>query len=413
MSEVEFGSALAEIALLLGIAFVVGSIFDRVRVPRILAALFVGMGAHLVLGAPDPSAPLGEILGLLGQLGVLWLLLLIGLEIDPREMSNMGGDIVLLTVFNTVVPFLFGFGFMLALGYGVFLSLFIGMTRMPTAEAVVVPILDEFGMVNTRVGRFVVGAGVLDDLVEVVLVVVASVWIGTTAAGTGGSLGTAIEHDVVDVVGGGAAFALVAYAAYRWILPFLATWTRGRPRELLLLSSVTLFALGGLAQLVGLGLVVGALVTGIVLRPTVDGGEPGRLGVRAAIDLGAYGFFGPLFFLWVGRSVDLAGMVEAPWLAIGLFSAAFFGKLLGAWLLVPFGRATREEALATGIGLNARLTTEIIVAQLLLGAGIIDDQIFTALVAASGLSTLLVPPLFAVVLDRWGPSLESAGAVAG
>ncbi len=413
MSEVEFGKALAEIALLLGIGFALGTAFDRVRVPRILASLFVGMGAHLVIGNPDPSSPVGSILGLLGQLGVLWLLLLIGLEVDLKEMSRMGGDIILLTVLNTTVPFLLGFGFMVSLGYGVFLSLFIGMTRMPTAEAVVVPILDEFGMVNTRVGRFIVGAGVLDDVIEVILVVVTSVWIGTVAAGNQGPISATIEHDISDVLIGGVAFAVAAYTAYRWLLPFLASWTHRKPRELLLLSSVTLFALGGLAQYVGLGLVVGALITGVVLRPTVDGDRPERSAVRNAIDLGAYGFFGPIFFLWVGLSVDLSGMLKAPWLAVGLFSAAFFGKLIGAWLLVPFGRATKREALATGVGLNARLTTEIIVAQLLLTAGIINDQLFTALVAASGLSTLLVPPLFAIMLDRWGPSLRPAETAAG
>jgi len=405
MSEAEFGKALAEVALLLAGAFALGTLLDRVRVPRILAALFLGMGAQVIIGTPASSEPFGSILDLLGRLGVLWLLLLIGLEVDLKGMARMGVDIVLLTVLNTLVPFLLGFGFMLSLGYGVFLSLFIGMTRMPTAEAVVVPILDEFDMVNTRVGRFIVGAGVLDDVVEVLLVVVTSVWIGAHAS-SANSATVSIEHDITGILVGGIAFAVAGYVAYRWVLPALASWTHGKAAELLLLSAVALFALGGFAQLAGLGLVVGALITGVALRPTLDGDAADRRAVRDAIDLGAYGFFGPIFFLWVGMSVDLSGMVKAPWLAIGLFAAAFFGKLIGAWLLVPLGHATTKEALAAGIGLNARLTTEIIVAQLLLTAGIIDAQLFTALVAASGLSTLLVPPLFAVVLDRWGSILR-------
>jgi len=54
---------------------------------------------------------------------------------------------------NTTVPFLMGMGVMLALGYGWLMAFVIGLTRMPTAEAVIVPILDEFKLIRTRVGE--------------------------------------------------------------------------------------------------------------------------------------------------------------------------------------------------------------------------------------------------------------------
>jgi len=87
-------------------------------------------------------------LAFLADLGVLFLLFYIGLQIDLKEMLNQSGDIIRLTVLNTLVPFLMGMAVMLALGYGWLMALVIGLTRMPTAEAVIVPILDEFKLIR-------------------------------------------------------------------------------------------------------------------------------------------------------------------------------------------------------------------------------------------------------------------------
>jgi len=114
----------------------------------------------------------------LAQLGVLFLLFFIGRQIDLKEMRSLSRDIVWATALNTMVPFLLGVVVMLALGYGWVVAFVIGLTCMPTAEAVIVPILDEFNMIRTRVGGFIVGAGVLDDVIEIFLIAFVSVWIG-------------------------------------------------------------------------------------------------------------------------------------------------------------------------------------------------------------------------------------------
>jgi len=79
----------------------------------------------------------------LADLGVLLLLFFIGLQIDMKEMRRQSDSIIWLTVLNTTLPFLLGTAVMLGLGYGWVLAFVVGLTRMPTAEAVIVPILDE------------------------------------------------------------------------------------------------------------------------------------------------------------------------------------------------------------------------------------------------------------------------------
>ncbi len=93
-------------------------------------------------------------------------------------------------------------------------------------------------------------------------------------------------------------------------------------------------------------------------------------------------------------------------LAIGIFLAATLGKLLGTLIMAPMKKLSILEGWTVGIGLNARLTTEIIVAKLLLDAHLIDTHLFTALVAAASLSTLVVPLLFTWLVRYRGAALR-------
>ncbi|HHQ14109.1 MAG TPA: cation:proton antiporter, partial [Chromatiales bacterium] len=276
----------------------------------------------------------------------------------------------------------------------------VGLTRMPTAEAVIVPILDEFQMVRTRVGAFIVGAGVLDDVIEVFLIAFVSVWIGEQTVGAASG-----EREAVTVAIGIGVFTVMALVSYHWILPLISGWLPRRPRNLILLTMLVLFAFGGLAEYSSLGIVVGAIVAGVLLRPVFN--RAGAAGERAtgAVRAFSYGFLGIVFFFWVGLSVDLGGMLAEPELALLLFLAAFLGKLAGIFLMVPLRKLTVREAWAVGIGLNARLTTEIIVAKLLLDAKLIDTHLFTALVAASSMSTVVVPLVFTLLVRWWGKQL--------
>ena len=397
MTELQLGELLLDLALLFGATYLLAGLLIKVRIPGILAALIIAMAVHYTpFGDCLLSTEFKIPLNFLSQLGVLFLLFFIGLQIDPAEMRRSSSDIVWLTILNTVFPFLFGMIVMLALGYGWMLAFVIGMTRMPTAEAVIVPILDEFQMIRTRIGTFIIGAGVLDDIIEVFLVAFVSVWIGEKA-GAGG---------MSTIFIGSVAFILLAWLNYRWLIALLIRWLPRRPRNLLLLSMVILFGFGGLSQYVELGMVVGAITAGVLMRPAYN--SLGRVGeqVTQAIQSVSYGFLGLIFFFWVGLNADLESMVREPTLAVLLFLAAFLGKLAGVFIMVPMKRLTWREAWTVGIGLNARLTTEIIVAQLLLSSSLIDIHIFTALIAASSVSTIVVPLLFAFLVRQWGDKLR-------
>ena len=402
MNDQLLGQFLLLLALLFGLTYILAGFLERLKIPGILAALFVAMGAHYTpIGDLLSQGTFYEIFTVLAELGVLFLLFFIGLQIDMGEMRSQSKNIILATVLNTVIPFAMGVGVMRYLGYDWIISFVVGLTRMPTAEAVIVPILDEFDLIKTKVGNYIVGAGVLDDVIEVFLIAFVSLWISDESG-----LVSSDSKEVLDLIIHVVIFIVAAWTVRKWILLPLSHWMKVKVANLILLTIIILFVFGGFAEYTDLGLVVGAIVAGMLMRPVFNASGDAGIQATKAVRAISYGFFGIIFFLWIGMSVDLSGMFKAPELAILLFLAAFIGKIIGIFLLVPAGKLNSKEAWTIGIGLNARLTTEIIVAKLLLDSHLIDTQLFTALVAASSVSTIVVPLLFSLMVSYWKEDLK-------
>lgn len=396
MNEIELGELLLSLSLVFALTYTLGYFLSKFRIPSILAALFVGIVlSYTPFSVFIHSVPSFEnTFSFLANLGVLFLLFYIGLQIELNEMKKSSSDIIWLTVLNTMIPFLFGVSAMLLYGYSWAIALVIGMTAMPTAEAVIVPILDEFKMIKTRVGTLIIGAGVLDDIIEVILVGIVSVWIGSK---TGESHG-----GITGLIVGIFAFILFSWIFYKWMPLIMKKWEPKNLSALMIFSLVVLFGFGGFGEYVELGMVVGAITAGVIMRPLFENEEKKGELLSSTTQTLSYGFFGVIFFFWVGFNADIEGFLQEPLLAIIIFLAATLGKLLGVFLMAAMKKINFKEAMIIGTGLNARLTTEIIVAQLLYSAAIIDIKLFTALVTASAFSTIIIPLLFSLLIRFWG-----------
>ncbi len=399
MNEIQLGEFLLSLSLVFALTYALGYFLSRFRIPSILAALFVGMALSYTPFFPFIHSVIAfeSVFSFLADLGVLFLLFYIGLQIELREMERSSTDIIWLTILNTIIPFIFGLLAMLFYGYGWAISLVIGMTRMPTAEAVIVPILDEFKMIKTRVGTFIIGAGVLDDIIEVILVGIVSIWIGSRAGETHGG--------IVGLVVGICSFFIISWILYKLIPVIMKKWEPRNQNALMVFSLVVLFGFGGFGEYVELGMVVGAITAGVIMRPLFENEEKKGELLSTTTQTLSYGFFGVLFFFWVGFNADMEGFLQEPLLAIILYFAGTFGKLFGVLLMVPMKKMRMKEAIIIGVGLDARLTTEIIVAQLLFSASIIDIQLFTALVAASSFTAITVPLIFSQLVRFWGKEI--------
>ncbi len=256
MVDSSIGELLLSMAVLFGATYLLAGFFQRLRIPAILGALFVAMAARYTpLGKALLSAPLYGHFDFLAQVGAMFLLFYIGTQIDIKKMKTMGSDIVWCTALNTMIPFLLGMAVMFGLGYGPMLAIVIGLTRMPTAEAVVVPILDDFNLIRSRVGALIVGVGTLDDVIEVFLVVIVSIWIGKKAMTINGEPWGLVLPLVLSLV----LFVFAVWLSRRWLISWLARWLPSKPQNLIMLSVLVLFGFGGGTEYGHMGMLIGAI----------------------------------------------------------------------------------------------------------------------------------------------------------
>jgi nucleotide-binding universal stress UspA family protein len=153
-----------------------------------------------------------------------------------------------------------------------------------------------------------------------------------------------------------------------------------------------------ITQFIGVHTVLGAFVAGVLV------GESPILSKHVDEQLRGLilAFFMPVFFGVSGLSTDL-GVLKDPTIAaiaFGVVILASFGKFAGAFLGGAIGGLTRPEALALGCGMNARGSTEIIVASIGLSMGALSQDLFTIIVAMAIVTTLAMPPMLRWALAR-------------
>jgi nucleotide-binding universal stress UspA family protein len=151
-------------------------------------------------------------------------------------------------------------------------------------------------------------------------------------------------------------------------------------------------------QLIGVNTVLGAFVAGILI------GESPILTRHIDEELRGLivALFMPVFFGLSGLNADLT-ILRSPdlaLLAVGLIAIASIGKFLGAFIGGTIGGLSRAESLALGCGMNARGSTEVIVATLGLSTGLLSQNLFTLIVAMAIITTTAMPTMLRWALKR-------------
>jgi K+:H+ antiporter len=149
---------------------------------------------------------------------------------------------------------------------------------------------------------------------------------------------------------------------------------------------------------IGVHTVLGAFVAGVLI------GESPILSKHIDEQLRGMilAFFMPVFFGVAGLSADLT-VLKDPQLALmalGLIAIASVGKFGGAFIGGKIGGLTRRESLALGCGMNARGSTEVIVATIGLSMGALSQNLFTMIVAMAVVTTMAMPPMLRWALRR-------------
>jgi len=379
------------LALIFISIFIIGRLLEKIRVPWIFAALLIG--ALLAFNNPFEMVTSSDPFILLANLGMYFLLFVIGFEIDLTKMKKMQTFILKSTFFIIFLEAFFGtLVIHFVFGYDLLISFIVALSFATVGEAILIPILDEFKIINTKLGQSIIGIGTLDDIIEIMLIIAVVFIVGT---GTNGHISISLTI--------GALFLLFGLAYGLTRLEEI-----GKKFKFINIDMLFLFVLFVFFLFLGVGELasaapVAALLAGIALKTFIP--EKRLKKVESEVKTMCYGFFAPIFFIWIGISIDIHYIIAFPLLVILIVVISSLAKLLGSYIT---GRKELgvKQSILLGIGLSVRFSTGIIIIKILLDNNIIGLELYSVLIASSVVFQFLVPILFSTFLARWEDVLD-------
>ncbi|MGE5281349.1 MAG: cation:proton antiporter [Chloroflexota bacterium] len=347
----------------------------RLGQPAILGEILAGIAiGPSILGLVEPDA----LLEVFAELGVVFLLFKVGLESRLAEMREVGGLALRVGALGVAVPFVAGFGLGQALGEGVDTNLFLGAALMATSAGIAAAVLRELGPSRQRAVRTILGAAVVDDILALILL---SAIVGISGDGVNlSAIGLLIVGAVVFV-------GVVAVAGSRLLGRYPTALTAPAFSTSGLLPAVLLcLGLAAIAGEVGLATIIGGFLAGMIVAETKEHNR-----VEEEIRP-LHAFFPPFFFAYIGIQVDLSALGSGGALALlaGITALAVLAKLFAGW--VGAAGMERRERQLVAFGMVPRGEVGIVVAGIGSTAGVIDAELFAAIVGMALLTTFLTPP---------------------
>ena len=395
------------LAAMLLVAIGLGAVARRLGIPAVVGEITGGLLlGPTILGrfAPDlfawlfPAAgPIPAARSALARVGMLFFIVTIGLDISVGELRRTGRRALAVGSVGTFVPLVLGFlmcyAFPAVIGVtpkDLFATaLFMGSILSLSANPVIARILMDMGLFRSDIGKTIMSATLVDDLVGWGLFAVLLAEFGPHAGGSGQA--AAILGRVVLFLGG---ILLVG----RLVLPRILRWARARlPYPSGVISCAVLFGLVGAAGSEHLGLhsFLGAFVVGIALADAFAA-DPRPFEIIGEF---SYAVFTPIFFVSLAISADFIAGFDA-WLVALITAVAFLGKISGVYLGGKMVGMDNRQALAVGCGLNARGILGIVMAAAAFDAGLIDLRLFVACVLMCVITTMAAGPALGAILGR-------------
>jgi Kef-type K+ transport system membrane component KefB len=342
----------------------------------------------------------------LANVGVLLLVFMAGMEIDPESLRAAfrgRGSWVAATGFG--VPLALGIIVAALFGLDRTRMVFIGLCVAITALPVSVRILMDLNQLHSSVGKRIISAAVANDVAALlVLGIILNVKAqGAAHQGFLVSIVLVLAKALIFMVG----FVVVSRVVRHYFArrrPFSAglmdrLLARLKGRESLFgITFLFVVAFAAFSQFLGLDFVIGAFFGSMLLSHEVLGVSNFENVQKTAANV-TMGFLGPIFFAAIGLEFDARTLRD--WrLASAILFVAFLGKILGGYVGGKLARLTGGESWALGVGLNGRGVMELVIADIAFQNSFIGEQLFTILVLMAVVTTFITPWLLKRAYDR-------------
>lgn len=367
--------------LIFGSAKILGEIAEHFRLPAIVGGLLAGI---LIGPSVLNLISYNELLHALAELGVMFLLFQVGLEIKAGDMLKVGRMALLVATLGVVLPFVLGWGLLLWAGHAQVEAIFMGAAMVATSVGITAEVLASKGLLSHQTSRVILAAAVIDDVLGLLVLAVVS---SMSESGKVDVLGL-LTSAAVSI---GFVVAVVKFGTptVTFVMPKLLRRLRANEAEFAV-AFIFLFSMALLASYSGVAAIIGAFLAGMALSETIS--EHTRTLAQGASELMV-----PFFLASIGLQMDLSVFRKPEVLGLGLLIllAAVASKGVGCGLgAMQMGF---RNALRVGTGMIPRGEVGMVVAQIGLSRGAISQEAYGIAVFMAVATTIIAPPLLSVV----------------
>lgn len=384
---------IAGLSLLLVFAHAFGRIAERMGQPALLGQMLAGIAlGPAALGWINPSAAFSAV----ADLSVLFVVITAGLEMRMQHvLDTFRGRGVMALLFGFMIPAIAAALFSYAMGMSLFPGIVVTLCVSVTALPVALRILGSLGLLNTRVARIAISSALLTDVIVLLVLGVAMAMAKPH--------GDETLFATLAIAVGKLGLLLVIVGVCHYICQRLSTRDAMHAAavqqptvdSVLVLTLLFMLTLGAVSELLGFHFVIGVFVAALMI--TRDLISDARFeSLERTCELITLSLFGPLFLAYQG--IQFQSNSLGNWLLVcGLIAVAVLSKLIGGYLTARLKRLGHYEASGVAFIMNARGVMEMVVASVAYRAGLVDQELFSALLIMGIVTTVITPWM----LKRW------------
>lgn len=396
--------------LVLGLAFILfaakigAEVFDRfLKLPSVLGELVAGIiiGPYLLgqyswpfvghlFAAHEGTIPISPELYGIATVASVVLLFMVGLETDFKQFLRYSFSGALVGIGGVLGPFILGAWITVAFGIAdSFMdptALFMGAISTATSVGITARVLSEKKSLDTPEGSTILAGAIIDDVLGILVLAVV---VGLAAASGGGGGGSVNWGEIGIIALKAFGFWIGATVILVLISPWVSRFLKWfiRPGATLGLSLGLALLLAGIAEKLGLAMIIGAYIMGFSLSRERIAEE-----LQRHIEP-VYEFTVPIFFVVMGMLVDFKAMIPALGFGIIYCLLAIVAKVIGGGLPALLAGFNPIGASRIGIGMLPRGEVALIIAGVGIATGVIGSDMFGVSILMTLVTTIIAPPI--------------------
>ncbi|HPD05798.1 MAG TPA: cation:proton antiporter [Spirochaetota bacterium] len=327
-------------------------------------------------------------------LGLIFIMLKIGIEVELSSIFKQGKSIVVISFFSIIIPFLVGFfaswycpvvtgGSTRALSVSLFFSIAIAITALP----VIAKILLDVKIFHSDLGMVILISAMINDIIGWILFssLIKSIESEVIAFST-------IVYSLLVTI----TFAIFIVTIFRYVLNEILPFIQAKmewPGSVITITLVLSMFIASFTESIGMHAFFGAFLAGIAIGDSSHIKSHTKDILNQFID----NFFSPLFFVSIGLQINLLTHFSLLQ-SLSLIIMIFISNIIGSFIAGTIVKNTFRDSLAIGIGMSTSGTMGIIVGLFALQYGIINQTTYTSIVIMAVVTSLAAGPLLKLIL---------------